>query len=225
MHSPKTEKPQLTHTATLAGIAAGAAYLDGKYHIRKDLRGLWNLKAGERGYARQVQAGKQSLFYAFEETVERMPLEEECLWSRTDDPARPVIRLTWRQTYDASCAYGNYMREELGVQPGELVAFYMQNSVEFVLAVMGTWAIGTAPIFVNYHLAQEALVHCVAVGKVRVLLMDEDEALAARVEEVRGKIEELGVRIVVLDRALKERLLKGGTSRPPDEVRAGVGAM
>ena len=35
---------------SLLGAAAGAAYLDAKYHISKDLSGLKTLWLGDRGY-------------------------------------------------------------------------------------------------------------------------------------------------------------------------------
>ena len=38
--------------ATAAGITAAGAYLNAKFHIRKDVSTLWNLKAGERAFAK-----------------------------------------------------------------------------------------------------------------------------------------------------------------------------
>ena len=42
----------------IAGTAAAAAYLDAKFHISKDIRTLWNVKAAER---RVIKAGNYAL--------------------------------------------------------------------------------------------------------------------------------------------------------------------
>lgn len=74
---------------------------------------------------------------------------------------------------------------------------------------------------INHHLAGDALVHCLKVGKSKVLLVDEDSECVKRIEEVRERIEgELGMRIFVLDKELKGAISRLEAKRPGDEYRA-----
>ena len=104
-----------------------------------------------------------NLWIYFEENVFRLPENEECIWSREGC-------YTWRQVYDQSNRYSQFLLSH-GVKKGELVGFYLTNSPEFVFAWLGTWGIGTAPAMINYHLAGEALIHCVKLAGIKVLLV------------------------------------------------------
>lgn len=105
----------------------------------------------------------------------------------------------------------------------QLVAFYLQNSPEFVAAWLATWSIGTAPAMINHSLGGDALMHCLKVGDAKVMLVDEEGALRARVEEVRARIEgELGMKIVVLDAEMKRRIAGLGAGAPDPELRRAV---
>lgn len=94
-----------------------------------------------------------------------------------------------------------------GVQPGQLTAFYMQNSVEFIFALLGLWAIGSASALINYNLGKESLIHSLRISGARVLLVEADSQGMSRIEEARERIEgELGMKIVVLDGDQKARI-------------------
>jgi acyl-coenzyme A synthetase/AMP-(fatty) acid ligase len=109
------------------------------------------------------------------------------------------------------------------VKPKDLVSFYLTNSPDFVFAWLGLWAIGAAPAMINYNLAGKALMHCLEVSGASLLLVDEDSALRARVEEVQRQIEgELKMRIIVMDKDVKEGIRSLKAERPSDTYRETV---
>ena len=109
------------------------------------------------------------------------------------------------------------------MKPHDYVAFYLTNSPDFVLAWLGLWAIGAAPAMINYNLAGNALIHCLKVPKAKLLLVDEDPALRARIDEERGKIEgDLGMNVVVFDKNVKNQVLAQEAKRPEDAYREGI---
>ena len=161
-------------------------------------------------------AGKgQSLWYQFEAQVHRLPSDAEAIWSRTGC-------YTWAEAYANACRYGQFMLQQ-GVQPGKLVAMYMMNRPEFLFTHLGSWAIGSAPAWINYNLAGDALVHCLKVAGSKVIIVDEDAECRRRIEEVRDRLEgELGMKIVVLDQAQKGEISRMEPKRPGDELRVGA---
>jgi acyl-coenzyme A synthetase/AMP-(fatty) acid ligase len=155
---------------------------------------------------------RASLWYWFEDWVRRLPASEQCIWSRAGC-------YTWQETYAQACRYAAFFLTH-GVQPGDLVTFYLTNQPEFMFGHLGSWAIGSAPAMINHHLAGDALVHCLKVSKGKVLLVDEDEECQARIEEVRDRIEgELGMKIFVLDRGLKGSISRLEAKRPENKYR------
>jgi len=199
----------------IAGVTAAAAYIDAKYHITKDLKSQRVLKAAARDLERNAQGKGQSLWYQFEAQVRRLPSTEECIWSRTGC-------YTWAETYANACRYGQYLRQN-GVVPGQLFAMYMMNRPEFLFAHLGSWSIGSAPAWINYNLAGDALVHCLKVSGAKVLLVDEDQECRDRIEAVRERLEnELGMTVLVLDTALKGEISRLEPARPEDELRVGM---
>ena len=106
------------------------------------------------------------------------------------------------------------------MKPHDYVAFYLTNSPDFVLAWLGLWAIGAAPAMINYNLAGKALIHCLKVPKAKLLLVDEESALRARIDEEREMIEgELGMNVVVLDEQVKNKVRDQEAKRPEDAYR------
>ena len=218
--------------AAAAATAGTALYLDGKYGIRKDLRGLriqrntmrMYMEAGEFSIPLNsnncpinylsVKRNRVSLYYFFEESVKRKP-NDECIWSRDGC-------YTWQQTYDRVHQFAQWFLQQ-GVQPGDLVSFYLTNSAEFLMAWLGLWAIGAAPAMINYHLAGKALLHCLKVSGAKLVLVDEDKDVVARIEDERANIEaQLGMNILVLDAGTKEDVRAMKAERPGDEFRKGV---
>lgn len=183
----------------------------------RDLRGLYELRASRKDYEAAAARNERSPWYGFEAQARRLPALEPCLWSAATGD------VGWGAVYDAACRWGNWLRDERGVRPGDFVAFYLTNSVDMALAMIGVWSVGAFPCLVNFNLAGDGAVHCLGVAKPKFVLVDEDEACRARIEDVREKVEgQLGMRIFVLDRALREQIDASPSTRPPDELRDGV---
>ncbi|KAF2135372.1 uncharacterized protein K452DRAFT_323098 [Aplosporella prunicola CBS 121167] len=206
--------PAAAAAAAVAGATAAAAYLDAKLHLRKDLRAIWTAKMAEREFATQGKQDRYSLWYNFEAQVNRLPADEQCLWSRTGS-------YTWQETHAHSCRYAQFLLEA-GVHKGDLVALYLLNSPEFVFSTLGSWSIGSAPALINNNLGGASLVHCLKISGAKVLLADGDAACRQRVEEARREIEEAGLRILFLDDETKTRITAQEVKRPERKHREGV---
>ena len=186
----------MTAVAATAGVAA---YLDARFHLSKDISSIISARKTEQLIPNAVLNKRESLLNFFLDQVALMPADEECIWT-------PQGSLTWQETYEMAARYASFLREELGVAQDELVGFYLTNGVPYVVSLLATWGIGTAPAQLNYNLGGDALLHCVRVAGCKVLLVDEDVEVQARIAEVRGKLEEMGIRIVVLDEARRTQI-------------------
>lgn len=85
-----------------------------------------------------MKTNRQSIYYIFEDTV-RNHANDVAIWSRQGE-------YTWRDLSRRANQYATYFLA-LGVKPGDLVAFYLQNSPEFFFAWVGLLAIGTMTRF------------------------------------------------------------------------------
>ena len=161
-----------------------------------------------------AQKNRLSLYYLFEEIAKQKPTAD-CIWSRE-------ACYTWSQAYDRVNQWGQWFLSQ-GVQPKDLVAFYWLNSADFVLAWLGLWSIGAAPAMINYNLAGQPLLHCLNVVKVKLILVDEEPELKARIEEVRATIEnEQRSKIVSVDANLLDEISSQKPERPDDAYRVEV---
>lgn len=103
------------------------------------------------------------------------------------------------------------------------MSFYLTNQPEFVFALLGSWAVGSAPALINHHLAGDGLIHCLKVAGGKLLLVDEESDAIERIEAVRDRIEgELGMTIRILSKNLKGEICRMEPRRPEDELRSGV---
>ncbi|TKA64706.1 hypothetical protein B0A55_10096 [Friedmanniomyces simplex] len=207
-------------TAALATTTA-AAYLDARFHLRKDLASSLEARQVARLGAHLAKINKRSLWYLFEAQARALQ-DEQCIWFRASPAETPTV-YTWTQVHEHCCRWARFL-EEQGVRPGELVGTYMVNGPEFMFNMLGCWALGAAPAMINCNLGGEGLVHCLKVAGGKVLVVDgEDEGCRERVEGVRGRLEgELGMRVVVVDAAVKAAILGREASRPGDTYRDGV---
>lgn len=203
--------------AIAAGASAAAAYIDAKYHIRKDISTIRTNRRTANEAQKRAKANRRSLWYAFEETVEQHQ-DSVGLWYRPN-PSEPAVQYTWRETYDKSCRWAQFLLDN-GVQSGELVGTYLINSPEFMFNMLGSWAIGTAPALINYNLGGDSLVHCLKVAGSKVLVVDSDANCVERIEAQRERIEsEVGMRIIILDEATKAVINGYEAKRPEDMFR------
>ncbi|CAI5449656.1 unnamed protein product [Caenorhabditis angaria] len=65
--------------------------------------------------------------------------------------------------------YANHF-QNLGYRSGDVVALYMENSVEFVAAWMGLAKIGVVTAWINSNLKREQLVHCITASKTKAIV-------------------------------------------------------
>ena len=99
----------------------------------------------------------------------------------------------------------------------------MMNRPEFLFAHLGLWSVGSAPAWINYNLAGDALVHCLAVAAAKILLVDEESECRQRIEAVRVRLEgELGMTVIMLDKDQKGEISRIEPQRPDDALRTGV---
>ena len=162
-----------------------------------------------------VKKDRVCLWYSFEDVVNKMPANDEAIWSRTGC-------YTWRETYDQACRYGAFLQSH-GVKPRDLVATILTNGPEISFNWLGSWSIGCAPALINYHLTGEALIHCIKVSGSKLVIVDGDPEVRQRIEEVRSVLEgELGLKIIILDEATKAAINALPARRPGDELRRGM---
>jgi acyl-CoA synthetase (AMP-forming)/AMP-acid ligase II len=132
-----------------------------------------------------VKTKRQSLWYSFAPQVAKWP-NELCIWSREKT-------YTWQETHDRAVQWGHFFLAQ-GVQPGDMVATYLMNSADFLVIWLGLFSIGCAPAHLNYNLKGDALLHCLKVANVKLVVVDEEAECAARFEEARSRVEEMGVK-------------------------------
>ncbi|KAK3671484.1 hypothetical protein LTR78_008583 [Recurvomyces mirabilis] len=205
---------------TTAGAAATAAYLDARLHLRKDLADYRESRHLARLGARLARENKRSLWYQFEEQAHKLP-NEQAIWYRPS-PADTAVQFSYKQVYENVCRWAGFL-QEVGVRPGELMSCYLVNSPEFMFNLLGCWGVGSAPAMINYNLAGDGLVHCLQVAGGKVLVVDADAGCVERIEAVRSRIEkELGMRIIILDEAIKAAIYARDPVRPPNSFRDGV---
>ena len=99
----------------------------------------------------------------FEETVRQHPdkvaivyVNEERVW-------------TFRELDEYANRVANYYRN-LGLQKGDSVAIFMENSPEYVGLCVGLWKIGVITAWINFNLRHESLAHCVSAAKADALI-------------------------------------------------------
>ncbi len=80
-----------------------------------------------------VKEQRISLYYFIEKLAREKP-NDEAIWSR-------VGCYTWKEVYDRANQYAKWYLAN-GIKPGDLVAFFMVNTPDFVIAWIGLWAIG-----------------------------------------------------------------------------------
>ncbi|KAK1752734.1 Isopenicillin N epimerase component 1 [Echria macrotheca] len=192
-------------------------YLDAKLHIRKDLRWIVGRRFIRRKWAEAEKTGRTSMWYFLEQRAAEL-CDREAIWSRAGC-------YSFKQLLDRGNQYANWFLAQ-GVRRGDLVAFFMLNSPDFIFAWVGLWAIGAAPAMINYHLTGNALVHCLKLSGAKLVLMDGDEAAMARMAEVQSGISQAGIGNIVFAklRDVRDGIYSLPPTRPGDEHRLGLKA-
>ncbi|OJJ97515.1 hypothetical protein ASPACDRAFT_1858293 [Aspergillus aculeatus ATCC 16872] len=196
--------------ATAAALTA-AAYLNAKFHLTKDLAVLRTVRQATRSTQQAQSRGQVNLWFDFIETATKYP-DLTAIWTRERS-------FTYREVLAAAARYAQFYRHR-GVQPGDLVAFYLQNRAEFIFAWLGLWSIGAAPAAINYHLTGDALVHSLALSGAKLLLVDPDAECRARIDDRRATLEtELGLTLITLDETFTTTVLATLPAEVPEDGR------
>lgn len=153
-----------------------------------------------------------SMYYLLEEVVRRKG-DAEAIWSSSGS-------LSWNQLYTHVNQYAQWFLS-LGVKPGDIVAFYMANSSDFMCAWYGLMAIGAAPAGLNTNLASKALLHCLELAQVKLILADGDPDMLSRLEGVQPDLEASGRRIVKLA-DVRKHIFSLAPVRPSDDLRKDI---
>ncbi|KGO73684.1 Major facilitator superfamily domain, general substrate transporter [Penicillium italicum] len=199
-----------TAAAALIGGATVTGYLNAKFHIQKDISTLATLKYADRQYANAIGQGQGNPWFVLLQTVKKYP-NMTCLWTREKS-------YTYREIQDQACQYAHFYLSQ-GVKKGDLVALYLLNSTEFIVAWVALWSIGCAPAAINYNLTGDALLHCLKISGATILLVDKDADCRARVEESHDAITgDLGMKPMTLDSSLKAHISTFQTTLPPKEL-------
>ncbi|KAH9993477.1 fatty acid transporter [Xylariaceae sp. FL0662B] len=198
--------------ASLAATAAGLTYLDGKYHLRQDWQIIRAKRKGAKLFEKALREKRISPYYFFEKHAQTQP-NKECIWSRKGC-------YTYAEAYYRSNQFAQFFLQN-GVRPGDLVAFFMANSPDFVFAWMGLWAVGAAPALINHNLTSQALLHCLGIAETKLILADGAPQLLERLDAVQDELAAQGVRVIKLEDA-RPAINAARGERPPDELREGL---
>ncbi|TVY21745.1 Fatty acid transporter protein [Lachnellula arida] len=79
---------------------------------------------------------------------------------------------TYKEVYQTALKYGTWLKTKYHIMPKEIVAIDFMNSEHFIFIWLGLWSIGAKPAFINYHLTDKALAHCIRVSTARVVFVD-----------------------------------------------------
>ena len=77
---------------------------------------------------------------------------------------------------------------------------------------------------INFNLAGDALVHCLKISGAKVVLVDEEDKVRARVEGEKQRIDELGMQTIVMSEDMKSSIAAKTAERPDDSYREGLKA-
>ncbi|CAN8100968.1 unnamed protein product [Discula destructiva] len=199
---------------TVPAAAAAAAYLNAKAHIWYDLKMLRCVAPMTLQMYWRERTGKLSLFYDLEYWATH-PKTADMPFLLFEDRA-----WTFRQGLEETLRHGAWLRANLGVKKGDIVAMDFMNSDAFVFFWMGLWSIGAKPAFINYNLTGQALVHCARAAGAAIMLVDPQ--IAHNVDDaVRAEL--TSVRIEVFTAERRREVLAITPTRVPDEERADEG--
>ena len=80
-------------------------------------------------------------------------------------------------TFDEFEAYANQVANwasSAGCKPGDTVALFVQNRMEYVALWFGLTKVGVLPALINYQLVGPALAHCINISDARHIILDHE---------------------------------------------------
>ncbi|KAK4152201.1 hypothetical protein C8A00DRAFT_44702 [Chaetomidium leptoderma] len=191
-------------------LAAAAAYANGKYLLSYDIRLLSSLVSTVARVAWWANRGRLNLFYRLEDLATSKSSENR-IFLRFENKT-----YTYAQTYDTVLRYASWLKEQRGVQKGEMVALDFQNTDTLIFILFALWALGAVPALINYNLTGKPLAHCVKTTATRLVLVDP--VVAGNVgEDVRSELSQVTFEFVTPE--LERQMLSHEPIRPPDDAR------
>jgi acetyl-CoA synthetase len=155
----------------------------------------------------QRHADSEALWALFDGDRQRLNISQECILRHADGSGRIAVRVAHAGGADESISFDTIARgsasfahwlEANGIQPGDRVAFMLEPSLPFYLALFGTMLTGAigVPLFTLFGL--EGLRLRVDDCKPKLLITNAEKA------DVAAKID--GVRVVVADASLLRQI-------------------
>ncbi|KAF4973128.1 hypothetical protein FSARC_472 [Fusarium sarcochroum] len=196
---------------TAPAIAASLAYLNARSSTWYDLFLLRCVTtAASRMYYREW-TDRLNLFYLL-----------EAIATKPSTSDRPLLifegkRHSYADVYDRVLRHGAWLKNELGVKKGDIVALDFQNSDSYVFLWLGLWSIGAKPAFINYNLSGASLIHCLEAATTKLCIVDPD--IQENVgQDVRDKFE--NIRFVVYTPEAEAQIAATEAVRAPDSERS-----
>ncbi|KHJ99530.1 AMP-binding enzyme [Oesophagostomum dentatum] len=143
--------------------------------IRRDIKGLALLIRVKLDCRRRLNANRP-IHEIFLERVREHPEKPAC---REIETGRQV---TFDELNRLMNKYANYF-DGLGYEKGDVVALFMENSIDFFALWLGLSKIGVVSAFINSHLKLEPLAYSITTANCKFL----DEAVSQGVLKIDGK--------------------------------------
>ncbi|KAK4241182.1 hypothetical protein C8A03DRAFT_30663 [Achaetomium macrosporum] len=191
-------------------LTAAAAYANAKYLLSYDLDLLRCIVPTLANVAWWANRGRLNFFYRLEDLATSKSSENR-VFLRFEDRT-----YTYVQAYDTVLRYSTWLKEQRGVQKGEMIGLDFQNTDTLVFLLMALWALGAVPALINYNLTGKPLAHCVKKATARLVLVDP--VIAKNVgDDVRSELSQVTFETVTPE--LERQMLSHEPVRPPDDVR------
>ncbi|KAI1116658.1 fatty-acyl-CoA synthase [Nemania sp. NC0429] len=169
--------------ASIAGAAVGALatgmYLDGRFHVRNDIRlekRKYVAMLAMRDVAQRVRENKLLMYNILEDRAGTP--EGDNIWLIFEGR-----QWTFTEFYAAIQPVANWLLKDLGIKKGEVVVLDGVNTPEYLLIFFALEAVGATSALLNCNLTGNALVHSVQLSSARYVLADEEaKSLVSPVE-------------------------------------------
>ncbi|KEY73016.1 hypothetical protein S7711_04679 [Stachybotrys chartarum IBT 7711] len=114
------------------------------------------------------RAQRVNLFYLLESQAAKHT-SSSLLWFQGNT-------FSYKEIYDRVLKYAAWLRNDLAVKKGDVVAMDFMNGEHFVIVWFAIWSLGAKPAFINYNLTGESLAHCLKVSSAKVCIVEPDVA-------------------------------------------------
>jgi len=118
------------------------------------------------------------------------------------------VRLTYAET-DARINRLAHHLAATGIGPGDHVALYLNNGVEYVEAMLAAFKIRAVPLNVNYRYVEEELVYLLADGDAKAVVFHDQ--YASKLAAIRARLPQLATFVAVADPGMPRDATPGQT--------------